>query len=976
MKLQRFKTILNNRRYTAIILVVVLGISVAPFVHAQNVIANSVFLILDNILMGMIKLFASLTGIFVSLLVVVARYNTFLNAPVVEQGWPIVRDLMNMVFIIGLLMISAGTVLRLQNYRYNQLLGKLIMMAFLVNFSKFIAVFLLQFGQVVMLTFINAFRDVAFGNFSHMFGLDAVLNFANSDALTQANDSNKGLSVFVTLLAGLIMMLVAFVVMLAITVILFVRIIALWLLIILSPLAYALRVLPQTEKYASQWWSEFTKYVVVGPVLAFFLWIALALVGSGNCTSNDINQKCTGNPISQADDKTKLALVDAEKDTATLRGDFISEALSLDRMMTFIVGIIFLMMGLQYAQKSGTAGASFAGKVASAGFGAAATLTGLNAIRDRTIAPIQGYLKERQSRRNQGISERVTGLSARVDQGLSNTVGRVGRVRAAAGGALGAATRGVGQIATGQRTVDQVSQQVTDAAQLGMQQGTRSYRQSQGRIANWQAGTIDREVKEKNLATVDPATLEQMRSSGNGAVSMAAELTALSRGTMKLDTSTPDGLASLNNLLGAAQSVKNNPELRKRYQDNIEKALKRPSTSEDALTHIFDNVNGSNDDITRLDAGEELANRRLLNATRAKQVNDLANVVSADKATAFRKALYAKQSDLAIETFHNNLADKDKDVPSLLSAIERGEARQDIIKQKHIANDDVRKALGQGVVNMHLAKGTPDKISEGFSEQVRSKLFNDIEIDGTVDSDERAKIANATGAAHKVFRNSAGFMATEFGEYIQRNAKVFAEKVNANAFDDELDPTGMPYPNGKNDMVDAMSKVEGLYASHFREMAKRGATMYKPLSAALEKAHARSVDANGGVPEFNKANKAVYNTQQRLRTGTAITTRSEKLLWDPTTSNGQKSLDDFISSAEGGELGSIHESDPYKNPATKRKVQDSVVRNLNADEVPKFVSAAGVTIAREVYKAIHPSVAATPLGKTLADNSHTARLIT
>ena len=145
-----------------------------------------------------------------------------------------------------------------------------------------------------------------------------------------------------------------FVVTMSITVVLFVRIIALWLLIILSPLAYALRVIPNTEKYASQWWSEFGKYAVVGPVMAFFLWIALALVNSGSsCTTSDINQDCQSNPIAAADKSPDQSVVSslkqAETDTEAARSDFISEALSVDRLITFVVGIIFLMMGLNYA---------------------------------------------------------------------------------------------------------------------------------------------------------------------------------------------------------------------------------------------------------------------------------------------------------------------------------------------------------------------------------------------------------------------------------------------------------------------------------------------------------------------------------------------------------------------------------------------------------------------------------------------------
>lgn len=421
----------NVSRGRSLSLIVIIGLTVtlaslighrayAADVSLTNALGNAIFLILSTIVWALTKLLASLTGLFVSLMVSVARYNVFLNAPVVKIGWPIVRDLMNMMFIIALLVISAGTVLRLQNYRYNRLLGKLIIMALLVNFSKFIAVFLLQFAQVVMLTFVNAFRDIAFGNFTHMFGLDSVLTLTAQNNPFQDNGT---FSVFVTLVASLALMLVAFVVMLAITVMLFVRIIALWFLIILSPVAYALRVLPNTERYASQWWAEFTKYAVLGPVLAFFLWISLALVGSSNTN-------CQGaqDPLSRADCNVGTSLSQNKQDTQALSSDFVNQLLDMNQLITFIIGIIFLMLGLQYATKAGTAGASFASRVSQAGFGAAATVTGLNAIRDRAVTPVQGWIKNRQGAQRAAIQERTESLEAAGDRARA-AIGRtaVGR---------------------------------------------------------------------------------------------------------------------------------------------------------------------------------------------------------------------------------------------------------------------------------------------------------------------------------------------------------------------------------------------------------------------------------------------------------------------------------------------------------------------------------------------------------------------
>lgn len=410
---------------STLVLVVAVGLGHAHVIHAQtsgtSATANTstngsgpldiVYEFLGNIIMTGIQLFATLTGVFVDILIAIAQYNTFLNAPVVAIGWPIVRDLMNMVFIVALLVIAAGTILNLQNYRYNRLLGKLIIMALLVNFSNIITVFLIQFAQVVMLTFVNAFKDIAFANFAHAFGLDQVLQLA-----TGKTANTTWFAILISLIAGLIMMIVAFVVTLAISVVLFVRIIALWLLVILSPMAYALRILPNTENQASRWWQEFGRYVVVGPVLAFFLWLALAVVAG----QSSLTSKCAANtdPVSCADPATNAAVQKFTQNNGfqSFSSNFVTGLLGIPQLMTFVVAIIFLMLGLKYAQDSGTAGSKFAGRVATSGFAAASTVTGLNYLRDRTVTPIQGWVQNRQKARQAAVQERTQKLEAFGDR--------------------------------------------------------------------------------------------------------------------------------------------------------------------------------------------------------------------------------------------------------------------------------------------------------------------------------------------------------------------------------------------------------------------------------------------------------------------------------------------------------------------------------------------------------------------------------
>ena len=105
-----------------------------------------------------VQTFGRLLLVLIDLLLKIGSYNDFVDAQSVVIGWSVVRDVMNIAFIIGLLAIAFGTVLRIQSYHYKNTLLKLLIMALLVNFSKTITGVFIDLSQVVMLTFFNAVK--------------------------------------------------------------------------------------------------------------------------------------------------------------------------------------------------------------------------------------------------------------------------------------------------------------------------------------------------------------------------------------------------------------------------------------------------------------------------------------------------------------------------------------------------------------------------------------------------------------------------------------------------------------------------------------------------------------------------------------------------------------------------------------------------------------------------------------------------
>jgi len=293
---------------------------------------------------GLLVLLELLIGIF--------QYNDFVNNPAVQTGWTVVRDICNMFFILVLLVIAFGTVFKIESYRYNRLLGRLIMMAVLINFSKMIAGFFIDLGQVVMMTFVNGFKDSMAGNFTDALAIKQLLGFNNQDVAPKGWES-----IGVGLLA-ITMLLVALIVIIVMLVVLIMRIVMLWILVVLSPLAYLLYSFPgKAQQYSSQWWNAFGKYVATGPVLAFFIWLALAVITGGGTQSQSgtIATRILNVTVSQEE---AAGIVNNEGGQLQIAA---SQAGTPPNMLNFIISIAMFIGALMVAQQMGGVAGNFAG---------------------------------------------------------------------------------------------------------------------------------------------------------------------------------------------------------------------------------------------------------------------------------------------------------------------------------------------------------------------------------------------------------------------------------------------------------------------------------------------------------------------------------------------------------------------------------------------------------------------------------------
>lgn len=330
---------------------------IAFFVLSTFLIAPSVFAwdgdVLGEIVGWLIGLIINALGLVLLLvikgLILIASYQYFIDAQAVVEGWAIVRDLSNMFFVVILLVIAFATILHIEEYNYKKWLPKLILMAILINFSKTICGLMIDVAQIVMLTFVNAFKDIAGGNIIDMLGIKDIVTMAK-------NTDDVGFTTIVgAYVLGLIYMIIALVVITTMMMMLVMRLVMIWIYVVLSPLAYLLAAFPGGAQYSSKWWKDFTQNLIVGPVLAFFIWLSFAALQTGT----ELNIVTTAAENNITEEAGSFGVETANADDAPFAANQASTPSSL---IKFVIGIGMLIGGLKIAQEIGGAAGGIAGK--------------------------------------------------------------------------------------------------------------------------------------------------------------------------------------------------------------------------------------------------------------------------------------------------------------------------------------------------------------------------------------------------------------------------------------------------------------------------------------------------------------------------------------------------------------------------------------------------------------------------------------
>ncbi|MCK4592735.1 hypothetical protein KAT63_04865 [Candidatus Parcubacteria bacterium] len=195
-----------------------------------------------------------------------------LTSSTVDIGWKTVRDMCNTFYLFFLLIIAFGTILRSSTFNAKNLLPKLVISLFLINFSAEITKLVIDFGQVFMYEIRNWMGTFKEGAGSLTSIVDQFNNEINAKEILKPS-----FEMVVKVAFALVYSLVLGFIYIMLAMFLLIRLIAFVLLIILSPIAFLSIAMPSMAKYTSRWWSELVKYSIFGPIFMFFLYLSATM---------------------------------------------------------------------------------------------------------------------------------------------------------------------------------------------------------------------------------------------------------------------------------------------------------------------------------------------------------------------------------------------------------------------------------------------------------------------------------------------------------------------------------------------------------------------------------------------------------------------------------------------------------------------------------------------------------------------------
>lgn len=196
----------------------------------------------------------------------------------VKGAWDIIRNLSNTVMIVFLLVIifSQLTGYGIDNYGIKKMLPRLIVMAIIVNLSYFICVMAVDLSNILGTGLRSLFGEIgnslgAVDNPSYIGGATVGMFAAASGGSASIGAATTAISLGASvgvaiIIAVIVLALIILVAVMILFLMLGVRLIIVIICIIISPLAFASFILPNTQNFCKKWWEAFKAALIIYPI--------------------------------------------------------------------------------------------------------------------------------------------------------------------------------------------------------------------------------------------------------------------------------------------------------------------------------------------------------------------------------------------------------------------------------------------------------------------------------------------------------------------------------------------------------------------------------------------------------------------------------------------------------------------------------------------------------------------------------------
>ncbi|HRY62818.1 MAG TPA: hypothetical protein P5056_03565, partial [Candidatus Paceibacterota bacterium] len=203
----------------------------------------------------------------------------------VVAAWKILRDVINMIFLLVMMYIAVGTVLQLEGVNWKKQIGAIIMAAVMINFSLAVTRIIIDTTNVFALYFYEKAQGPADSKTGERQGIANLIfeRLAVPDALkedTGSLENSPSLGAIIVNFLGSILVLLSASYVFFLAAFLFVfRSVALIFSAIFSPLPWIGMAIPKMGgKLSSSWWDSLINNAVFAPVYTFCLYFAIQFI--------------------------------------------------------------------------------------------------------------------------------------------------------------------------------------------------------------------------------------------------------------------------------------------------------------------------------------------------------------------------------------------------------------------------------------------------------------------------------------------------------------------------------------------------------------------------------------------------------------------------------------------------------------------------------------------------------------------------